>query len=231
VVSKLDRDRRSYRAKAFGDAISTNNFAASHDLPRRKIIEQTLGPNGDDLSQAIANRSRWLREWRKRLGITQVEAARILGYRSRRQIGEIERCGRNPGWEKIFIAIATENARAEYAKDATESAEGLEGAHHEPRQEEDQETSAEMTEESQARDADPGPELTDEEMPWRPDPNNEGEIIINWDYHDGGGETLREFKERAEAEMREKKGDEWLKANQKYLDNQFKAILTGGLLT
>ena len=57
---------------------------------------------------------------RKRLGITQVEAARILGYRSRRQIGEIERCGRNPAWEKIFIAIATENARATSVKDATE---------------------------------------------------------------------------------------------------------------
>ena len=120
VVSKLDRDRRSFRNKAFGDAISTNNFAASHSLPRRRIIEQTLGPNGDDLSQSIANRSRWLREWRKRLGITQVEAARILGYQSRRQIGEIERCGRNPAWEKIFVAIAAENARATSVKDATE---------------------------------------------------------------------------------------------------------------
>jgi transcriptional regulator with XRE-family HTH domain len=231
VANQLGKTRKWYRGKRKREIVSAINYANAQRLPTRSAIEQTLGPNGDDASKVIKDRSLWLKKWRSRLGITQAEAARILDYSDRRQIGMIERCGRNPAWEKIFIAIAAENARAEYAKDATESAEGLEGAHHEPRQEEDQETSAEMTEESQARDADPGPELTDEEMPWRPDPNNEGEIIINWDYHDGGGETLREFKERAEAEMREKKGDEWLKANQKYLDNQFKAILTGGLLT
>lgn len=112
VIKKLRRARQSYRTQVYSDAISANNLAASHSLPRRKIIEQILRSNGDDLSQAIANRSRWLREWRQRLGISQVEAARILGYRSRRQIGEIERYGRTPAWEKIFIAIATENARA-----------------------------------------------------------------------------------------------------------------------
>jgi DNA-binding XRE family transcriptional regulator len=118
VASKLGELRESYRRKAMSDVYSANDYALGHSLPRRSAIEQTLGPNGDDITQTIEDRCRWLKDWRRRLGITQVEAARILGYSDRRQIGKIEWGGRNPAWEKIFIAIAAENARAAYAKDS-----------------------------------------------------------------------------------------------------------------
>jgi DNA-binding XRE family transcriptional regulator len=120
VANTLWRVRASYRDKAIGEIFLANDHAASHGLPRRSVIEQTLGPNGDDVSQAIHDRSRWLKMWRRRLGITQAEAARILGYGDRRQVGKIEAGFSRPAWEKIFIAIAVENARAAHAKNAAE---------------------------------------------------------------------------------------------------------------
>jgi DNA-binding XRE family transcriptional regulator len=120
VVNQLGKTRNWYRGKRKRNIVSAIDYANAQRLPTRSVIEQILGPNGDDPSKVIKNRSRWLKEWRRRLGITQAEAARILDYSDRSQIGMIERCGRKPAWEKIFIAIAAENARAEYAKDASE---------------------------------------------------------------------------------------------------------------
>jgi hypothetical protein len=63
------------------------------------------------------------------------------------------------------------------------------------------------------------------------DPDNPGEIIINWDYDDGGGETLRQFHANSLARMTERNGGEWMEENRSRLDNEFKSMLVRGLLT
>jgi hypothetical protein len=67
--------------------------------------------------------------------------------------------------------------------------------------------------------------------PYRDDPDSPGEIIINWDYDDGGGETIRQFHANATARMTERNGDEWMEANKSRLDNEFKSMLVRGLMT
>ena len=78
-------------------------------------------------------------------------------------------------------------------------------------------------------DEDLGPELSAEEMPWREGENDD--VIINWDYENGDGETLRDRKRRWEDELREGKGDEWVSGNQRSLDAQFVEIVVQGFLT
>jgi len=67
--------------------------------------------------------------------------------------------------------------------------------------------------------------------PYMDDPDVPGEIIINWDYHDGDGVTLRQFKADSEASLVERNGEEWMGQNRRRLDKEFKDIIVRGLLT
>ncbi|MBW2541009.1 MAG: helix-turn-helix transcriptional regulator [Deltaproteobacteria bacterium] len=64
-------------------------------------------------AEPIEDRAIWLKAWRKRLGISQRVAARILGYATRDGISRIEANLRNPSWEKVLVAIDAEKAVAE----------------------------------------------------------------------------------------------------------------------
>jgi hypothetical protein len=67
--------------------------------------------------------------------------------------------------------------------------------------------------------------------PYRDDPDNPGEIIINWNYDDGDGETLQQFYDNSLAEMTEERGEGWVEENKGRLDNEFKSMLVRGLMT
>ena len=110
VATQLERFRSPLADDAFNQIITANNHAALNSLPKRSTIAQIVGAGAND--EVIGDRAGWLKRWRERLGITQVEAARILGYKDRRQIGKIEAGYARPSWEKIFLAIAEEEARS-----------------------------------------------------------------------------------------------------------------------
>jgi len=84
------------------EIVRTNSYLAAHGLPKRATLAQIVAEQG------IPNRARWLKEWRARMGITQYEAAHVLGYTDRRQIGKIEAGFSQPSWNKVFRAIEAE---------------------------------------------------------------------------------------------------------------------------
>jgi DNA-binding XRE family transcriptional regulator len=112
VATQLERFHSPLADDAFNQIITANNHAALNTLPKRRTIAQIMDPGASGEDEVIGNRASWLKRWRERLGITQVEAARILGYKDRRQIGKIEAGYARPSWEKIFLAIAAEEARS-----------------------------------------------------------------------------------------------------------------------
>jgi hypothetical protein len=71
--------------------------------------------------------------------------------------------------------------------------------------------------------------MTDAEMPWRKGEN--GDVIINWDYENGDGVTLRERKRQWTAELVEDHDETWVAESQQRLDEEFEMIVTMGLLT
>lgn len=73
------------------------------------------------------------------------------------------------------------------------------------------------------------PEMTDAEMPWREGQN--GDVIINWDYDNGEGETLRDMKRRWEEELEEEHGAPWMAESRARLEKEFEMMVTQGMLT
>jgi len=78
-------------------------------LPSRRILKQAIRIGASEPRRR--RRAEWLKAWRKRLGLTQHEAARLLGYGHRNEIARIEAGYRNPSWEKVFLAILEEQLR------------------------------------------------------------------------------------------------------------------------
>jgi hypothetical protein len=73
------------------------------------------------------------------------------------------------------------------------------------------------------------PPLSAAEMPWRR--GKDGEVVINWDYHNSDGVTLRERKRESMESLTEKKGAAWVDEAQERLDAEFELIVTMGMLT
>ena len=68
---------------------------------------------------AARDRSAWLFQWRKRMGISGRIAAQRLGYRHRNDYYRAEKGFFQPSWEKVLVALFEEERAGEPAVDAT----------------------------------------------------------------------------------------------------------------
>jgi hypothetical protein len=73
------------------------------------------------------------------------------------------------------------------------------------------------------------PLLSEAEKPWRK--GKDGGIIINWDYDDGDGVTLRERKRQATERLTKKNGAAWVADAKARLDDEFEMMVTMGFVT
>ena len=80
-------------------------YPKRNDKLQQALAEERLG-------NSVTNRTRWLKEWRKRIGISQRRAAHLLGYTHRLSICNIEYGVVNPSWEKILVAHHAEKVHA-----------------------------------------------------------------------------------------------------------------------
>jgi hypothetical protein len=75
----------------------------------------------------------------------------------------------------------------------------------------------------------PEPLLSEAEKPWRD--GKDGEIIINWDYDDGDGVTLRTLKREMTESLTKKHGAAWVAEAQVRLDREFEMMVVMGFVT